>query len=141
MKLSTVDCASCGTTVKSIDPNIASVLCWECVAESMGTYEKDHRKYVAPKQEGYPRGWRFMKVFVHSDGTVYHKGVEQPQLKGTMDATQTQTKQKKSKAQKKKEAALIATEYAQVKKQLKAEKRKTEIKKLERLLKKLEKQL
>ena len=31
-----------------------------------------------------PRGWHFRPVYVDSEGTVYHKGVEQPDLKGTL---------------------------------------------------------
>ncbi|NPV13229.1 MAG: hypothetical protein HPY57_15830 [Ignavibacteria bacterium] len=31
-----------------------------------------------------PRGWHFRDVFVDSEGNVYHKGIEQPQLKGTL---------------------------------------------------------
>ena len=36
---------------------------------------------------GKPRGWRWRKEFVDADGTVYHKGVEQPKLKGTLPPT------------------------------------------------------
>jgi len=31
-----------------------------------------------------PRGWSLKKVFVDNDGNVFHKGVEQPELKGTI---------------------------------------------------------
>jgi len=34
-----------------------------------------------------PRGWHFMNEFVDSEGNVYHKGVEQPELKGTLTPT------------------------------------------------------
>jgi len=34
-----------------------------------------------------PRGWRLMNQFVDADGTVYIKGVEHPELKGTLPPT------------------------------------------------------
>ena len=34
-----------------------------------------------------PRGWHFRPVYVDSEGNVYHKGVIQPELKGTLDPT------------------------------------------------------
>ena len=34
-----------------------------------------------------PRGWHFMAEFVDSEGNVYFKGVEQPELKGTLSPT------------------------------------------------------
>jgi len=36
---------------------------------------------------GRPAGWHFMGEFVDKDGTVFHKGVEQPKLKGTLKPT------------------------------------------------------
>ena len=82
-----------------------------------------------------------MKEFVHSDGTVYHRGIEQPQLKGTLDPTAIVVKPKKTKAQKAQEKAAVMKQYADLKKQLKKETRKTRIKSLESKLKKLQKQL
>ena len=37
--------------------------------------------------KGRPRGWRLMNQFVDQDGTVYLKGVEHPELKGTLPPT------------------------------------------------------
>ena len=49
-----------------------------------------------PKKEptGRPAGWHFMNEFVDKDGTVYHKGVEQPKLFGTLPATKVKAKKK-----------------------------------------------
>ena len=55
------------------------------------------------KSQGFPRGWQFRKEFVHEDGTVYHKGVEQPKLKGTLDATPIDNTKKKKLSKKEKE--------------------------------------
>ena len=60
-----------------------SVLCSYCT-----------RKITAPPEinkgyqsKGMVRGWQFMKEFVHEDGRVFHKGVERPDLKGTLPPT------------------------------------------------------
>ena len=55
---------------------------------------------VVKKKPGYPKGWRFMKEFVHVDGTVYHRGVEQPNLKGKKKPTEIVVKPKLTKKQK-----------------------------------------
>ena len=47
-----------------------------------------------------PKGWKFMKEFVAVDGTVYHKGVEQPELKGTLPVTVIEAKPEKKKLSK-----------------------------------------
>ena len=47
------------------------------------------------KSSGRIRGWQFMKEFVHKDGTVFHKGVEQPKLKGTLKPTEPKPEKKK----------------------------------------------
>jgi len=69
----TIQCETCGTAVRNVSLEASWVICWECLAEDMA------KKYPPKSQkkatEGFPKGWRFMKEFVHSDGTVYYKGV------------------------------------------------------------------
>ena len=43
---------------------------------------------------GRPSGWHFMNEFVDKDGTVYHKGKEMPELKGTLPVTVVKPKKK-----------------------------------------------
>ena len=43
---------------------------------------------------GRPSGWHFMNEFGDKDGTVYHRGVEQPKLFGTLPATKVKAKKK-----------------------------------------------
>ena len=43
---------------------------------------------------GRPAGWHFMNEFVDKDGNVFHKGVEQPDLKGTLPPTKVDPKKK-----------------------------------------------
>ena len=60
-----------------------SVLCSCCTREISAPPEVS-KGY---QSKGMIRGWQFMKEFVHEDGRVFHKGVEQPGLKGTLPAT------------------------------------------------------
>lgn len=139
----TLECIKCGIDVPNRSSNATAVICWQCVNESVRQLEQPVKIKKAPAQ-GFPKGWRFMKEFVHADGNVFHKGVEQPDLKGTLPATQITPKApkvKKSKAQKAKEKADVAKQYADLKKQLQKETRKTVIKKIESQLKKLQKHI
>ena len=43
---------------------------------------------------GRPAGWHFMAEFVDKDGTVFHKGIEQPKLKGTLSPTKVKPRKK-----------------------------------------------
>jgi len=56
---------------------------------------------------GRPSGWHFMKEFVDKDGKVFHKGVEQPKLFGTLPATKVKPKKKPAK-RRSREEILIA---------------------------------
>lgn len=140
-----VECNNCGV-LTSVGKDATGAVCWECVVEGMqkdGTYQ-DGFQINKPKQtsaSGYPKGWRFMKVFVHQDGTVYHRGVPQPSLKGTLTPTEVAEKPKKTKAQKREERATLLAEYGKIKKAYQKETRKTYKKKLEAKLKKLQKQI
>ncbi len=91
--------------------------------------------------QGYPRGWRFMKEFVHADGTVFFKGVEQPELKGTKEVTAIVAKTKKTKAQKKQEKENALIQLGKLKNTLKKTTKKGESKKLQTQIRKLEKQI
>ena len=53
-------------------------------------------KSIKPKT-GRPAGWHFMNEFVDKDGNVFHKGKEQPELKGTLKPTKVKPRKKKKK--------------------------------------------
>lgn len=136
-----IECRVCGALVPTQE-QAESIVCWECVSEMMmSSFPSQAKNHSRNNSAGYPKGWRFMKEFVHTNGTVFHKGVEQPELFGTLSPTTIVSKPKKSKAQKAQEHADLMREYASLKKQLKKETRKTVIKKLESKLKKLQKQI
>ena len=46
---------------------------------------------------GRPPGWHFMNEFVDKDGNVFHKGKEQPELKGTLKPTKVKPPKKRKK--------------------------------------------
>jgi hypothetical protein len=60
-----------------------AVLCPACTNKLVDA--PDIGNYYTPT--GHPRGWQFMKVYVDTEGNVYHKGVVQPNLKGTLPIT------------------------------------------------------
>ena len=134
-----MECRDCGTpSMRSKD--VVSFVCWQCVHEACGNQELPRAK----KATGFPRGWAFMGEFVHADGRVYFKGVEQPKLKGTKKSTEIKApapKPKKSKVQKAQEKQEILVEYNNLKKQIKKEKRVTYRRRLETQLRKIEKKL
>ena len=67
-----------------------SYICSSCVTR-MIPCEADKPKRVS---SGRPSGWHFMKEFVDKDGKVFHKGVEQPKLFGTLPATEVKPRKK-----------------------------------------------
>ena len=46
---------------------------------------------------GRPPGWHFMNEFVDKKGNVFHKGKEQPELKGTLSSTKVRPSKKRKK--------------------------------------------
>lgn len=131
-----LDCSACGATVEKCDGNSVAVVCWDCLKEGMSA-DIPNRK----KKSEFPRGWRFMKVYVHKDGKVYHKGIEQPELAGTLEPTTVEIKApatKKSKAQRAQEKQETLSKLNKLKKALKNEKRKTYQKKLQTQISKLQ---
>jgi hypothetical protein len=134
-----VECRNCGALQPKVPAGTIIKMCFDCVREYI------HPQIDSPKnttkRTGYPKGWKFMKVFVYSDGTVYHKGVEQPELKGTLPITTIEVKEKKTKIQKAREKQEALAAIQKLKVELKKQTRKTEIKKFESKIKKLQKQL
>lgn len=137
-KSKTLECKYCGTEVHGCSPTATGIVCSECVIELYWHPEDAPKK----KSVGYPKGWKFMKQFVHKDGTVYFKGIEQPDLKGKYEMTPLAVKQlvvKKSKTQKAAEKQEALVKFAKLKKELVKETRVTYRKKIEIEIKRLQK--
>ena len=79
----------CGTYEK-VDELTVAVRCWKCVTKVIG-FPTEKKAYIPT---GRPAGWHFMNEFVDADGNVFHKGVEQPKLKGTLPPTKVEPKKK-----------------------------------------------
>ena len=121
-----------------VSPNSTAVLCYKCVCKTVGPPEVSSG-YVS---KGRIRGWQFMKVFVDPQGNVFHKGVEQPDLKGTLEPTKPKPPKKKlSKHEKNKLKEKILEQMAMVRGNLKKAIYKKDIKSGTSQLKKLERQL
>ena len=94
-----VCCTRCGREIKDVGEDTVSATCSFClvrlipVEESKSTY----------KPTGRPPGWHWMKEFVDKDGNVFHKGKEQPKLKGTLKPTKVTPRKKKIKRRTKEE--------------------------------------
>lgn len=139
MNVKVLQCSICSQDVLCSN-DAAKIICWQCISESWSNDSAGYNPNIK-KNKGYPRGWKFKKLFVSSTGIVYHNGVEQPHLKGTVDPTPVEIKPRLSKAQKQREKAAALAELGRLKKELKKETRKTYAKKLESQIKKLQRKI
>ena len=88
----------CGEYI-SVGDNATGVKCSNEVNRNMMTmfpelHEENKSTY---KPTGRPPGWHFMSEFVDVDGNVFHKGKEQPKLKGTLKPTKVKPIKRKKK--------------------------------------------
>lgn len=136
-----MECRVCGTMVQLGSDNVAATTCYKCVNE---LFEKDFpfEANTGYKPSGKPRGWAFMKEYVDKDGNVYHRGKEQPGLKGTLKPTVpkvTPPKVKLTKAQKQQIKIDAFAKIHKLKKQLTKVKFKKDTKRISSEIKKLQK--
>jgi len=105
-----MDCKITGEPVKNVSTDAKEVIgdkahqasMYKMFPETFDTAVKPQRK-----KTGRPAGWHFMNEFVDKDGNVFHKGVEQPKLKGTLKPTKVKPPKKKKK-RKTKDQILVA---------------------------------
>ena len=91
-----MDCKITGEPVPNVSTDSVSVIGSRAVMGMVGLPE-DKPKRVST---GRPAGWHWMAEFVDKDGTVYHKGKEQPKLKGTLPPTKVQPVKRKKRRSK-----------------------------------------
>ena len=108
-------CKDCGN-YERVSEETTAVRCWKCVLVITGMPEEPN-KYVPT---GRPAGWHFMNEFVDKDGNVFHKGKEQPELKGTLKPTKVKPPKKRKKLSADEKLFKRAKEY---KKKLKAKRK------------------
>jgi hypothetical protein len=135
-----MECKCCGQ-MTAVSPDTTAVTCDICVREN---FEKDFP--FTPKtgyvSTGRPRGWAFMKEYVDKDGNVYHRGKEQPKLKGTLEPTVIKPKTPKKRLTKSQKHRLRADALAKIhklKKDLSKAKYKKDVRKISSEIKKLQK--
>ena len=84
--------------VKVGDSDVVAETCSHCVLrKTLALMPMD--KYFAKrhKKTGRPPGWQWMNEFVDKNGNVFHKGKEQPKLKGTLPPTKVKPPKKRKK--------------------------------------------
>ena len=87
-----MDCKITGDPVRNVSVEATSVVGSRAVTARMHKMFPDK---TTTAKSGRPAGWHFMAEFVDKDGTVFHKGVEQPELKGTLKPTKVKKKKTK----------------------------------------------
>ena len=82
---------NCGGYV-AVGEDAVSVKCSTDVLRTMlRMFPLEEKAY---KPTGRPAGWHWMTEFVDKDGNVFHRGKEQPKLKGTLLPTKVKPRKK-----------------------------------------------
>ncbi len=135
-----MECKCCGS-LQEVGSTATAITCDICVRESFNA-QFPFIPSTGYKPTGRPRGWAFMKEFVDKDGNVYHKGKEQPGLKGTLKPTIIKPKVSKPKLTKSQKQRIKTDAYAAIhklKKELKKARFKKDLKRLNSEIKKQQK--
>ena len=88
-----MECKITGDPVRNVSVEAKSVIGSRALLARMDKMFPEQNKPKRVKT-GRPSGWHFMNEFVDKDGTVYHKGKEMPELKGTLPVTVVKPKKK-----------------------------------------------
>ena len=94
-----MQCKHCKSEYVETSEDSVAVTCWKCVqliCSSQMSLE-EMMPSLKIKKTGRPPGWHFMSEFVDKDGNVFHKGKEQPDLKGTLKPTKVKPPKKRKK--------------------------------------------
>ena len=91
-----MECKVCQSEYVSCDEDIVAVTCSNCIVKiDMIKFPNTIKKQKV--SSGRPAGWHFMNEYVDKDGNVFHKGKEQPELKGTLKPTKVKPRKKRKK--------------------------------------------
>ena len=91
-------CKVCQSEYVQVDDTTAAITCSQCVIrKTLALKPMDEFFGKQHKKTGRPPGWHFMNEFVDKDGNVFHKGKEQPDLKGTLKPTKVKPIKKRKK--------------------------------------------
>ena len=91
-----MDCKITGEPIRNVSTDAVSVVGNTALTGLL------HKKFPETDKPSYrptgrPAGWHFMNEFVDKDGNVFHKGKEQPDLKGTLEPTKVKPPKKRKK--------------------------------------------
>ena len=95
-----MQCKICQSEYIQTGEDAVAVTCWRCVQRicaSQMSLEEMMPSLRIKKKTGRPAGWHWMKEFVDKKGNVFHKGKEQPELKGTLKPTKVKPIKRKKK--------------------------------------------
>ena len=117
-----MQCKSC-YDYRPVDDHIIAFTCDKCTI--IRTLKRIPLEEMIPSlkkkvSSGRPAGWHFMNEFVDKKGNVFHKGKEQPKLKGTLKPTKVKPPKKRKKLTADQKLFKRAADY---KKRLKARKK------------------
>ena len=84
-----MSCMTCGN-YEVVGEMATGLKCSRCVQMIIG-FPEEPKRY---KPTGRPAGWHWMAEFVDKDGNVFHRGKEQPKLKGTLKPTKVKLRKK-----------------------------------------------
>ena len=115
-----MDCKITGEPVKNVSTDATSVIGDKALTSRMyKMFPETFESKLKPqrKKTGRPAGWHWMAEFVDKDGNVFHKGVEQPKLKGTLKPTKVKPPKKRVKRRTKDE--ILVAKYNEKKAALK----------------------
>ena len=101
-----MDCKITGEPIRNVSTDAVSVVGNTALTGLL------HKKFPETDKPSYrptgrPAGWHFMNEFVDKDGNVFHKGKEQPKLKGTLPPTKVKPVKKKKTKRRSKEQLLL----------------------------------
>ena len=82
---------------QKVEPETGAITCSNCVIKIDLIKFPETAIKIQKKKTGRPAGWHFMNEYVDKDGNVFHKGKEQPDLKGTLKPTKVKPRKKKKK--------------------------------------------
>ena len=82
---------------KKVEPEVGAITCGNCVVKIDLIKFPETAIKTQKKKTGRPAGWHFMNEYGDKDGNVFHKGKEQPDLKGTLEPTKVKPRKKKKK--------------------------------------------
>ena len=117
-----MDCKITGEPVKNVSTDAKEVIGDKALQASMYKMFPETLEVATKpryKPTGRPAGWHWMAEFVDKDGNVFHKGKEQPKLKGTLPPTKVKKPKKKTKRRTKDE--ILVAKYNEKKAILKKE--------------------